>query len=96
MRELAATLTNIYYKRLRIHIVRNGLTFIEDVRDRQQWTRELLRKGETTVMEVLPEETVVGKMRNAMYEAGLDMVDQRKFIYDLFDGQVNWEKLCPS
>lgn len=90
-RELATTLTNMFFKRLKIHVIRNGLTFIEDVRDRDVWTREMFRKGETAVMEILPEDTVTGSMRTLMYERGMDKFDQRKYIFDLFDGHLKWE-----
>lgn len=92
-RELATTITNLYFNRLKIHVVRNGLTFIEDIRDRDQWTREMLRMSETTVMEILPESHVVGKMQQIMFENGMDMSDQNRFIFDLFGGNVKWSQV---
>lgn len=90
MIQLTTQLTNLYFKRLKIHIARNGITFIEDVRDRERWTLELLRMGETSVMEELPPESVMDKMRQLMYDNGLDLFDQRRLIFDLFDGEVAW------
>jgi len=90
MTPLTTQLTNLYFNRLKIHIARNGITFIEDVRDRERWTLELLRMGETSTMEELPTDSVMGKMRQLMYDNGLDLFDQRRLIFDLFDGDVAW------
>jgi len=90
MTPLTTQLTNLYFNRLKIHIARNGITFIGDVRDRERWTLELLRMGETSTMEELPTDSVMGKMRQLMYDNGLDLFDQRRLIFDLFDGDVAW------
>lgn len=87
---LEAQVTDCYYNRLKIHIARNGLTFIEDVRDRHRWTAELLRMHETATLEELPPSTVADKMQRIMYEHGLDMFEQRKMVFELFDGEVAW------
>jgi hypothetical protein len=89
-------LTNMYYHRLKIHVLRNNLTFIEDVRDRYRWTVEFLRARETVVMEELPVDTVTLDMRDLMYSHGLDMQDQCRVIWDLFDGTIRWEQVCQS
>lgn len=41
---------NLFYNRLQITIVRNGLTFKEDLRDRQSWHNCMLKNHETSVM----------------------------------------------
>lgn len=66
------TLYKMYYNRLKINIVRNGLTFMEDIRDRQRWTAELYRTRETAVMEEIPEEIAIDNMVGYMKENGYE------------------------
>lgn len=76
-------LYNMYNKRLKITLLRNGITFMEDVRDRIHWAREFLNKRETTVMEELPEETVIPGMVYEMRSYGYDDDKIRSVLLDI-------------
>jgi len=87
--DLVNDLSRIYYNRLKIKIARNGLTFIEDVRDRARWTKNLLSAGETATLEEIPADAVYDKMQELMYMHNLDKFEQRKLVFDLF-GITDW------
>lgn len=47
---------NKYYNRLQIHVIRNGIVFVEDIRDRKKWMSEMLKMNETAVFSDLGED----------------------------------------
>jgi len=67
-------------------IIRNGITFIEDIRDRNAWTRELLRMHETAVLEELPPSYVLPQLMSEMEELSQEERDQiiRDYFVDVY------------
>jgi hypothetical protein len=74
----------IYYNRLHITILRNGITFYADIRDRAYWHSEMLRWGETTVMvEDDITSTTLNKMITLMNEFKWTSQQANGFMYTL-------------
>lgn len=72
--------TNFFYKRLKITIARNGLSWSTDLRDRQAWMEECLKWGETAVFEETNAEDKYDRMVEMMREWGwTDDVIRRGF-----------------
>jgi hypothetical protein len=63
-----------FYNRLDIRIIRNGLTWTTDIRDKQAWIKEFMRAGETTTLiEREAEEkygVIVGMMKGFGWQEG--------------------------
>lgn len=83
MSDLRLTLTNLYFRRLKIHVVTNGLTFLEDVRDRIKWAKEMYKRREITVMEELPDHEAIEKMKHIMDVEGVPIHEQKQLFKDI-------------
>jgi len=80
MCELQRRVRELYFNRLQIHIVRLGLTFFVDCRDRANWQRELLKASETTVLTELTENQVVESIWEYCESVGLDEANIKELL----------------
>lgn len=83
MSNLKLHLTNLYFRRLKIHVVTNGLTFFEDVRDRIKWTKEMYKRREITVMEEIPDHEAIEKMKHIMDVEGVPFNEQKQLFKEI-------------
>jgi len=89
-----AELTKIYYNRMRIIILNNGIVFVTDIRDRSKWTKAFLEYRENTVLEDLGEDYVMDKVIHRMKEEGMDKFEMIKMLSTITGRMVDIDSYC--
>ena len=68
--EAISVYINAYYNRLVITLLRNGIVFKADIRDRKKWMKELLKWNETAVLTDYGEPQARDVLIQALNKAG--------------------------
>lgn len=76
-----------YYNRMQIHVVRNGIIFIADIRDRKKWMEEMLKMNETAVLSDLGESHARSVLISNLQQAGYNNQVINDVIGRLLEGK---------
>lgn len=83
-------LYRLYYNRLHITILRNGIEFRADVRDRSIWMQEMAKWHETTIMvEEDVTDELINKMIKLMWKFKWTSAQINGFLYTLTNKRFN-------